>query len=187
MRTARSTKLVSQKLVSLKMVPLVASAVLACCLGATALQAEPSTGSVVAGGAVFYKMPAGELVTREVTLEVPARGQGNVILRGDSLEMIAHGFKTVRSHGRSVFYVVFLDPPGAPANTAVVYRGSYIRGAGKAVYWGDVFTKTFSTSGSLSDLTKNPGIESFVYDLETSPEDGSEWRHNGGFWFKAGN
>lgn len=142
--------------------------------------------SIVAQGGVFYKMPDGSLLTRDASLEVPARGQGNVVLRSGSVEFVAHGFKTVHSRGRAVFYVAFINPVGAPENTAVIFRGSYIRGGDKATYWGDVFTKTYDDNGELSDLTQTPGIDAFVADFEASSLDGSEWRHSGGFWFKAG-
>jgi hypothetical protein len=151
-----------------------------------------AAGSVTAKGAVFYKMPAGELVKREASLEVPARGQGDVILRSGDLELKAHGFKTVRKLGRSIFYVVFLNPPGAPANTAAVYRGTYLRGSNAAKYWGDVFSKVLSDN----DLTQGKTtVESLIADLErTENKDisktfdgtdvsGSDWRHSGGFWF----
>jgi hypothetical protein len=139
-----------------------------------------TTGSVTAQGAVFYKMPAGELVKREASLEVPARGQGDVILRSGSLELKAHGFKTVRKHGRAVFYVVFLNPPGAPENTAVVYRGSYLRGSNAAKYWGDVFSKSYRAE-DLSNPAKT--TDSLINDLENGQNSDTEWRHSGGFWF----
>lgn len=153
--------------------------------GTQAIAGAPTDSSVVAPGGVFYKMPSGEMVLRDASLEVPARGEGKVILRSGLIEMTAHGFKTIHSHGRAVFYVVFLNPPGAPENTAVLYRGSYLRGSNAANYWGDVFIRTFSASGELSDLTKNPGVDSLVSDFEASHHDGQEWAHGGGFWFNA--
>ncbi|MEY4632497.1 MAG: hypothetical protein RIQ81_2617 [Pseudomonadota bacterium] len=141
-----------------------------------------SAGSVTAAGGVFYKMPSGELVKRDVTLEVPARGQGDVILRGANLELKAHGFKTVRKQGRSVFYVVFLNPPGAPENTAAVYRGSYLRGSNAAKYWGDVFSKVYQTE-ELAQLTGTQNVDAFVSDLEDDSGKEDDWRHAGGFWF----
>jgi hypothetical protein len=148
-------------------------------------QPGKNSQSVVAEGGVFYKMPDGTLINRDATLEVPARGQGDVILRSGPLSLTAHGFKTIHKHGRAIFYVVFLDPPGAPENTAVVYRGSYLRGSNGAKYWGDVFSRTYKASGELSDLLKVPGVDNLIYDFEHSDHDGSEWRHSGGFWFKA--
>ncbi|NBQ53244.1 MAG: hypothetical protein EBU49_06665 [Proteobacteria bacterium] len=153
--------------------------------GSQAMASPPAEGSVVAQGGVFYKMPSGEMVLRDATLEVPARGEGNVILRSGLIEMTAHGFKTVHSHGRAIFNVVFLNPPGAPENTAVLYRGSYLRGSNAANFWGDVFIRTFSTSAALSALTKNPGVDALVSDFENSNDDGQEWKHGGGFWFNA--
>lgn len=153
--------------------------------GSQAMATPPAEGSVVAQGGVFYKMPSGEMVLRDATLEVPARGEGKVVLRSGLIEMTAHGFKTVHSHGRAIFYVVFLDPPGAPENTAVVYRGSYLRGSNAANFWGDVFIQTFSNRDELSALTKNPGVDALVSDLENSNVDGKEWKHGGGFWFNT--
>lgn len=163
----------------------VAAATTIALAGNGALAAGTGGGSVVAEGGVFYKMPSGELINRDASLEVPARGQGDVILRSGDLALTAHGFKTAHKGDRTIFYVVFLDPPGAPENTAIVYRGSYLRGSNGAKYWGDVFTKHFEKTGELADLLKNPGVDSLVYDLEIDGNDGQAWHHAGGFWFKA--
>lgn len=166
------------------------SAIRALTVGSLLALAMPAladnAGSVTATGGVFYKMPSGELVKRDATLEVPARGQGDVILRSGSLELKAHGFKTIRSHGRSVFYVVFLNPPGAPENTAAVYRGSYLRGSNAAKYWGDVFSKVYRPE-ELAQLTntndRDASIGAIIADLEEESGKDDDWRHSGGFWF----
>jgi hypothetical protein len=162
---------------------IVAAATTIALAGNSAMAADGTAGSVVANGGVFYKMPSGELITRDASLEVPARGQGDVILRSGDYTLTAHGFKTVHKGDRTVFYVVFVNPPGAPENFAVTYRGSYLRGSNGAKYWGDVFTKQFEKTGELADLLKNPGVDSLVGDLEL--DHGKPWHHAGGFWFAA--
>ncbi len=156
--------------------------------GNSALAATGGNGSVVADGGVFYKMPSGELITREASLEVPARGQGDVILRSGDYSLTAHGFKSVHKGDRVVFYVVFVNPPGAPENFAVIYRGSYLRGSNGAKYWGDVYTKQFEKPEDLAGMTSASGIDNFLGDLEMTSDGGNHhkpWHHAGGFWFAA--
>ncbi|NDE15174.1 hypothetical protein EBZ80_09630 [bacterium] len=156
--------------------------------GALAATHENGAGSVIADGGVFYKMPSGELITRDASLEVPARGQGDVILRSGDHALTAHGFKSVHKGDRIVFYVVFLNPPGAPENFAVIYRGSYLRGSNGAKYWGDFYTKQFDKPEDLAGMASASGIDNFLSDLETTGQGGNDhkpWHHGGGFWFAA--
>lgn len=37
-------------------------------------------------GTITYKLPNGELVDRNVSIEVPSRGMGEVVLRGERFE-----------------------------------------------------------------------------------------------------
>ncbi len=94
--------------------------------------------SIEAPGRVFYKMPNGEIVKREVALKIPARGQGDVVLIGQQ-ELVADKFFNKEIAGRTVFYVVFTDFPGAESGQKSVFRGTYTRGTNKAIYYGDVF------------------------------------------------
>ncbi len=99
-------------------------------------------GTVVsAPGSVFYKMPSGEIVTREATLLLPARGEGEVKLQYADTEVVAASFSSRKENGRTIFYVLFRDPPGAPAGTEMVFMGTYTRGSNLAVYYGDMFTR----------------------------------------------
>jgi hypothetical protein len=95
--------------------------------------------SVDAPGNIFYQMPSGEIVTRDATLRVPARGIGNVELIASGGSFVAERFFSREANGRTVFYVVFADYPGASEDDRAVYRGTYVRGSNLALYYGDVF------------------------------------------------
>ena len=131
--------------------------------------------SVVADGKVFYQLPAGEIVYRGVSLEVPARGQGDVVLRGENSEeaVVADRFFSVESAGRVVFYVVFRDPPGSQPGTLGIWRGTYLRGSNQATYYGEVFTKP------------DPGTLPTVADAENGLIVDDEATYAAGFWFVA--
>lgn len=98
--------------------------------------------AVEAPGYVFYKLPSGELVKRETTLVVPARGQGDVVLRSETRTTTASRFWTETSAGKTTFHVQFNNPPGAPENTVLLFKGTYLRGTNKALYYGDVYKKS---------------------------------------------
>ena len=109
---------------------------------------------------------SGELVHRSMALEVPSRGQGDVVLRAGGMDLVAERFFTTRKNGRTVFYVVFAGGPNLPFQDTVVYRGTYLRGSNEAKYYGDIFK-------SSSEL-ENP--EEF---------DRRDWEYVGGFEFTA--
>ncbi len=138
--------------------------------GSYALASE-DVSSVIAQGSVAYKMPSGELVSREVSLEVPARGQGEVVLRSGDWEVRTTNFKSGELHGRKVFVVSFENVPGAPAGTKAVYHGTYMRGTNRAIYYGDVW----ATAASEEEQQSN---QEFELSLDTA-----KLTHVGGFYF----
>jgi hypothetical protein len=127
--------------------------------------------AVEAEGKVFYKLPDGTVTIRDATLVVPEKGQGDLVLKSGDKETKAHARSSRQQSGRTIFYVVFLDAPGAPANTATIFKGTYTRGVDAAVYYGDFFTKPYS----------NP--EELAHAAEAGTEDG--FTYQGGFMFAA--
>lgn len=97
--------------------------------------------SIESPGNVIYKMPNGEIVKRAVKLRVPSRGQGDVVLIGQQ-ELVADRFFSKQVAGRTVFVVVFSDFPGSSEGQKSVFRGTYLRGSNKAIYYGNVFIVT---------------------------------------------
>lgn len=130
---------------------------------------------VEAPGQVFYKMPTGEIVSRETTLVVPLKGQGDVSLKTATRALKATKFWTTHLSGRTIFNVAFENPPGAPANTFVVFSGSYLRGSNVAVYYGDIYQRN-SNGGKPIDLSTLD---------QWSSEQPKDLTYSGGFFFKA--
>ena len=116
--------------------------------------------SVTATGKVIYKKSDGILVERSMTLEVPSRGHGEVVLRGGGLELRTHTFNTVKAGGRTVFRIEFSSAPGAPAGTQMLLEGTYMRDSNMAIYFGDIYGR-------------NPTLGQ------------NDWSHVGGFKFKT--
>jgi len=141
------------------------------------LSSHAFAASVTASGHVTYKMPSGELVTRSASLEVPARGEGKVILRSGDVEVEAKAFRSHKVNGRIVFNVLFIDPPGAPENTAALFSGTYSRGSNRAIYYGDFYSKVIDPDGDLAAETS----ELSSPDLLRS----GRWTYQGGFGFQA--
>ncbi len=127
--------------------------------------------SVEAPGRVFYKMPSGEIVTRNVTLEVPAMGQGQITLKGSNFSMVSDRFFSVDLNGRVVFYVIFNDFPYKNPGEIAVYRGTYTRGSNLALYYGEVFVGLEAEDdGTMVEAVENG--------------DG-DFKHIAGFYFEA--
>ena len=119
-----------------------------------------------AEGQVFYKLPSGELVHRDVTLEVPSRGEGDVILRGETTEFTSIKHFTVKKKGKTTFYVIFKETSPEGKVVYKVFRGAYLRGTNQAKYYGDIYVKT-----------QVPGTSTLA--------EASVGKYVGGFWFKA--
>jgi len=128
---------------------------------------QASLSSVEASGKVFYTMPDQSLVFRDVVLSVPMRGQGDVVLKWSTGEQVADSFFYRKQNGRTVFYVVFKNPPQAPQGTVLVLKGTYTRGSNLALYYGDMFTKSGNKFSQNEVVSLN------------------KWSYTGGFYFKA--
>ncbi|MCX6124120.1 MAG: hypothetical protein NTV34_05140 [Proteobacteria bacterium] len=142
---------------------------------AAAVFTSASSFAVDVAGHFVYKMPSGELVIRNATLDVPPRGQGKVVLKYSSGSIDSDKFRHRTVNNRVIFEVLFLNPPGAPANTAMAMTGSYFRGSNGVLYFGDAYVK--SHVGGLTDSLINE-FEAFDFTAE-----GSNWSHSAGFEF----
>ena len=131
--------------------------------------------SIDAPGQVFYKMPNGEIVKRAATLQVPSRGQGQVVLKGAQSNLVAERFFSKKKNGRTIFYVVFDKFPGKKADQRAVYRGTYARGSNMALYYGDVFIVD-ENDASGDDLH---------YLLSEIEEQSRDATYVAGFYFKS--
>lgn len=116
-------------------------------------------------GSIVYKLPNGELVKRAVTLEVPSRGQGEVILRGAKFEWRTSKFWTVKKAGKTTFTAVF-KTEFRQFKSLVAITGAYLKGSNKIMYYGDTFKKNgHSFEGeSLSGFQYSGGFK-FEYDI----------------------
>ena len=130
-------------------------------------------GSVEAPGKVFYKMPAGEIVSRNLSIVVPERGQGDVILKAGDKEFKADRFFTREANQAKIFYVILSEFPGATPGDIAVYRGVYTRGSNLAIYYGNVFV---GKSTQYSD----DGLHELL-----SIGENSDFKYAAGFYFSA--
>ena len=133
-------------------------------------------GMAGADGKIFYKKSSGELVKRAVSIVVPPRGEGEVVLKFGDKELSTPYFKTKTYHGRTVFVVAFKKPEAfsedLAGNGALVMKGSYMRGSNMAVYYGDLY------------LVKKASQELMEYGLEFDSHGETTFSHLGGFAFK---
>ena len=92
-------------------------------------------------GELFYKKPNGDIATRSVTIEVPARGQGEVVLRNDKFEWKTTEFKTIKKNNRTIFIALFETSFLFFFKSTIGLKGSYINGNNKILYFGDMYKK----------------------------------------------
>lgn len=109
--------------------------------------------SALVDGEVFYKVSSGELSARDMRIEVPSRGKGEVVLFGDGLEWRSKIFKTIRVAGQSIFIVAFKVDYRSKKST-FVFKGSYINATNQIRYYGDIFKIT----GHSFDLNNLAGL-----------------------------
>jgi len=131
-------------------------------VGVLATSGIAEENGIWADGQVTYEHPNGQLVSRDCSLFVPSRGVGEVTLKCGDFSTSSAEFSTERVDGQVVFTVLFREMTGAPEGTVAKYRGSYLRGSNKALYYGDVFAS--------SDVTAR---------LDSS----TSWQYAGGFSF----
>ena len=137
---------------------------------------------VTAPGKVFYKTENGELVKRQMSLFVPERGEGNVVLSSENHTFETDQFFTVESKGRTVFYLIFPDPNHE--NHKKVFRGTYLRGSNAAVYYGDMYMAYCNhDEDGEEELLNAESIEAAI--LSNSDDDEHQAHYLGGFAFKS--
>lgn len=127
------------------------------------------SGAVIANSSVagnlVYKLPNGELVKRAVTLEVPSRGQGEVVLRGTKFEWKTTKFWTVKKAGKTTFVAVF-KTQFRQFKSLIALKGTYLKGTNKIMYYGDTYKKKGHNfeAESLVGFNYSGGFK-FEYDL----------------------
>jgi hypothetical protein len=92
-------------------------------------------------GEMTYKTPSGELVDRVVTIEVPSRGQGEVILSGQKFEWKTKAFKSFVVNGETIFIAAF-KTQFRNFKSTILFKGTYLKGSNKIIYAGNFYKKT---------------------------------------------
>lgn len=113
-------------------------------------------------GKIFYELPSGDLVDRAVSIDVPSRGIGEVVLSGKRIEWKSSNFSSEQVNGRMVFTVAF-KTEFREFKSTMVLKGTYIKAKNKILYYGDLY--------------KRNGHIEFQNDL-------TDFEHTGGFSFK---
>ena len=75
-------------------------------------------------GKIFYVVPSGELVDIDVTLEVPTRGEGEVVLSGNNFEWRTTNFKSFTKNGKKVFLAAF-QTEFRNVKSTILFKGTY--------------------------------------------------------------
>jgi hypothetical protein len=116
-------------------------------------------------GEIFYITPtSGNLVSRDVTLEVPSRGQGEVVLSGKNFTWRTTDFWSVMKNGKTTFYAAF-ETKFMNFTSTILLKGVYLKAKDKIKYYGSFYKKPGhgAYKKDLSQFTYDGGFE-FNYD-----------------------
>ena len=109
-------------------------------------------------GKVFYSIKrTGDVVSRDMVLDLPARGEGDIVLRSASrnFSMTAKKSFTKRKRGQKTFYMVYImkapDSVGGQ-KSAMIFKGTYLRGKNLATYYGDMYSKKINDDQEVEEL-----------------------------------
>lgn len=91
-------------------------------------------------GELFYTMPNGDLVTRNVTMTVPSRGEGSVTLSGESFKWETENFWSEKTNNETFFYAVF-KTSFQKFKSTIIFKGTYLKGTNKIMYYGSMYKK----------------------------------------------
>ena len=94
---------------------------------------------------------------REVVLDVPSRGQGEVVLSGKSFEWKTINFKSFKNLDRDIFVASF-DTEFRGMKSTMIFKGTYLKGNNKLFYTGDIY-KLKKSQRKLAHI----GIFNFQY------------------------
>jgi hypothetical protein len=148
------------------------------CLSVAIMPASKSF-AVEVKGAVTYKMPQGQLVNRDVILDVPPMGQGKVKWISNGKVSESHSFRTRKVNNRVIFEVLFVNPVGAPPETAMALSGSYLRGTNGVIYYGDFYGRKIAKDADFAAVEAEWSSSDGIFEQSNA----SEWTHGGGFMF----
>ena len=81
--------------------------------------------------------------------------------------------------------MLFLNPPGAPANTAMVLTGTYLRGSNYVAYYGDVYSKPFTEETLQTQIQGERLLDELLnlHDVAQAEQGEESWKFSGGFKF----
>ena len=109
-------------------------------------------------GKVFYSIKkTGNIVSRDMILDLPMRGQGDIVLRSTSRNFSIKAKKsfTKRKRGQKTFYIAYtMKAPDSVGGqkSAMVLKGTYLRGKNLATYYGDIYSKKIKDEQELEGL-----------------------------------
>lgn len=125
-----------------------------------AAQSKPVNGKIV------YQLPNGELIDRELTIKVPSRGKGEVVLSGKNFEWKTTNFWSFNKKKETKFLAAFQTEFMGQKST-ILFKGTYLKGSNKILYYGSFYkVKGFEEVDAKSKLSqfRYTGAFKFEYD-----------------------
>jgi len=109
-------------------------------MSALLLSLISSAYAVAVEGEVFYKLPDGTMAVRDVILDVPEKGQGEVVLSGKSFEWRTKKFKSKTKNGQTFFKIVF-NVEFEEKKSIQIFKGTYFKTSDHIKYYGSIYKK----------------------------------------------
>ena len=109
-------------------------------------------------GKVFYSIKrTGDIVSRDMILDMPEGRKGKIVVRAEGMNFSLEAKKsfTKSKRGQDTFYLAttMKAPDFAGGQTsAMVFKGTYLKGKSVIKYYGDVFSKNIEDENELNGI-----------------------------------
>lgn len=111
-------------------------------------------------GQIFYKKKDGEVARRDVTLDVPSMGQGEVILKGKNFEWKTTDFWSEKTAQGEVIFTAAFKTEFMGMKSTIALEGTYVNGTNEIIYNGNFYKKDNHdpVNKDISDFEYNGGF-----------------------------
>ena len=131
-----------------------------------------SAFDVEADGKIFFKNKKSAIETLDASLNVPAKGEGEIVLQIGDKTYKTSNFSVRKKSERTILYVVFdKNQKLFGENKRIVFKGTYVRGTNLALYYGSFFISKMSRlRGKLRKEREYKYLGGFVFKKILNPQ-----------------
>ena len=107
-------------------------------------------------GQLYYKKKDGDVARRDVIIDVPSMGKGEVILKGKGFEWRTDEFWSEKTERGEILFTAAFQTEFMGMQSTIVFQGTYLKGKNEIIYQGN-----FLKQKGFVEVTKD--FEGFRY------------------------